>query len=103
MLSANPNLIEKTVKKYLKETARDLGEKGRDDMYGYGLVDAKKAVVQVLKGIMTITGPTIVDTKAIYRVKNLPNGCTVSWSQESNSSALPSSTYMEVGNLRQML
>ena len=97
MLSANPNLIEKTVKKYLKETARDLGEKGRDDMYGYGLVDAKKAVVQVLKGIMTITGPTIVDTKAIYRVKNLPNGCTVSWSQESNSSALPSSTYMEVG------
>ncbi|MBM0145049.1 S8 family serine peptidase [Segatella copri] len=97
MLSANPNLIEKTVKKYLKETARDLGEKGRDDMYGYGLVDAKKAVVQVLKGIMTITGPTIVDTKAIYRVKNLPNGCTVSWSQESISSALPSSTYMEVG------
>lgn len=97
MLSANPNLTEETVKKYLKETARDLGEKGRDDMYGYGLVDAKKAVVQVLKGIMTITGPTIVDTKAIYRVKNLPNSCTVSWSQESNSSALPSSTYMEVG------
>lgn len=97
MLSANPNLTEGTVKKYLKETARDLGEKGRDDMYGYGLVDAKKAVVQVLKGIMTITGPTIVDTKAIYRVKNLPNSCTVSWSQESISSALPSSTYMEVG------
>lgn len=97
MLSANPNLTEETVKKYIRETARDLGESGRDDMYGYGLVDAQKAVAQALKGTMYITGPTTVDTKAVYRVKNLPNGCTVSWSQESNSSALPSSTYMEVG------
>lgn len=96
MLSANPNLTEETVKKYIRETARDLGESGRDDMYGYGLVDAQKAVAQALKGTMYITGPTTVDTKAVYRVKNLPNGCTVSWSQESNSSALPSSTYMEV-------
>lgn len=97
MLSANPNLSEETVKQYLKETARDLGEKGRDDLYGYGLIDAQKAVAQALKGTMYITGPANVDTKAIYHIKNLPSGCTVSWSQESNSTVLPSSTYMEVG------
>lgn len=96
MLSANPNLKEELVKKYMGETARDLGEKGRDDLYGYGLVNAQKAVAQALKGTMYITGPTTVDTKAVYRIKNLPDGCTVSWSQESNSSVLPSSTYMEV-------
>lgn len=98
MLSANPNLTEETVKKYLRETARDLGEKGRDDMYGYGLVDAQKAVAQALKGTMYITGSATVDSKAVYRVKNLPDGCTVSWSQEGYSSVFPSSTYMKVNN-----
>ena len=97
MLSANPNLTEETVKKYMRETARDLGENGRDDLYGYGLVNAQKAVAQALKGTMYIVGPATVDTKAVYRVKNLPASCTVSWSQESNSSFMPSSTYMEVG------
>lgn len=95
MLSANPNLTEEKVKEYLKNTARDLGEKGRDDLYGYGLVDAYKAVAQSLKGTMYITGPNTVDTKAVYRVKNLPKGCTVKWTQESYSQSFPSSAYLE--------
>lgn len=95
MLSANPNLTEEKVKEYLRNTARDLGEKGRDDLYGYGLVDAYKAVAQSLKGTMYITGPTTVDTKAVYRIKNLPKGCTVKWTQENYSSTFPSSAYLE--------
>lgn len=95
MLSANHNLTEEKVKEYLRNTAHDLGEKGRDDFYGYGLVDAYKAVVQSLKGTMYITGPTTVDTKAVYRIKNLPKGCTVKWTQESYSQTSPSLAYLE--------
>lgn len=95
MLSANPNLTEEKVKEYLRNTAHDLGEKGRDDFYGYGLVDAYKAVAQSFKGTMYITGPTTVDTKAVYRIKNLPKGCTVKWAQESYSQTSPSLAYLE--------
>lgn len=95
MLSANPNLTEEKVKEYLRNTAHDLGEKGRDDFYGYGLVDAYKAVAQSFKGTMYITGPTTVDTKAVYRIKNLPKGCTVKWTQESYSQTSPSLAYLE--------
>lgn len=33
MLSANPNLTEEKVKEYLRNTAHDLGEKGRDEIF----------------------------------------------------------------------
>ena len=42
--SVNPNLTAIEVRQILTDTAMDLGVVGRDDPYGYGLVDADAAV-----------------------------------------------------------
>lgn len=57
LIKANePNLTGDQIVKRLIETADDLGEKGKDDYYGYGRVNAAKAV-------NTVTyGPLVVDT-----------------------------------------
>jgi subtilisin family serine protease len=44
MLERKPNLTPDAVRATLMATARDLGPKGRDDMFGAGLVDAYRAV-----------------------------------------------------------
>jgi len=44
ILDADPSLSSKDVKKILYATAVDLGEPGRDTLFGYGLVNAKGAV-----------------------------------------------------------
>lgn len=44
MLSVNPKLSPDQVKTLLEKSAKDLGPKGVDDYYGYGRVDAGKAV-----------------------------------------------------------
>ncbi|MBR1626580.1 MAG: S8 family serine peptidase [Bacteroidales bacterium] len=45
MLTENPNLTEKQVRNILHMSARDLGDSGFDNIYGYGLVDAYNAVL----------------------------------------------------------
>ncbi|HLH93433.1 MAG TPA: S8 family serine peptidase [Xanthobacteraceae bacterium] len=45
MLARNPHLTPDDLRAELVATARDLGPKGRDDMFGAGLADAYKAVV----------------------------------------------------------
>ena len=44
VFSANPDINPWEVSEILKETARDLGPKGRDKLYGAGLIDALAAV-----------------------------------------------------------
>lgn len=44
VLSVYPGLLPAGVQQKLENTAEDLGAVGRDDLYGYGLVDAQKAV-----------------------------------------------------------
>jgi len=44
MLAKNPQLGPEQVRQLLTATARDLGPKGRDDLFGAGLADALKAV-----------------------------------------------------------
>jgi len=50
MLAKNPHLTPDEVRAALTSTARDLGPKGRDDMFGAGLADAYKAVVAATSG-----------------------------------------------------
>ena len=50
MLAKNPRLTPDEVRAELVATARDLGPKGRDDMFGAGLADAYKAVVAATSG-----------------------------------------------------
>ncbi|MBK8913453.1 MAG: S8 family serine peptidase [Phycisphaerales bacterium] len=44
MLSANPNLTPAQVRDILQNTAEDLGEPGRDSIFGFGLIRADRAV-----------------------------------------------------------
>jgi len=44
ILAVNPQLNPDEVREILRRTARDIGERGRDDETGYGLVDAEAAV-----------------------------------------------------------
>lgn len=48
MLSADPTLTPSAIRFFLQSTATDLGPTGRDDVYGYGLVNAYRALVAVL-------------------------------------------------------
>lgn len=50
MLSVNPNLTQSEVHSILQTTATDLGTTGFDNTFGYGLVNASKAVVAAYGG-----------------------------------------------------
>ncbi len=47
LLAADPSLSPLEVETLLKETALDLGKKGRDDYYGHGLIQLDAALAQV--------------------------------------------------------
>ncbi len=48
--AANPNLASAEVTKIINQATTDLGTAGFDNYYGYGLIDANKAVDLALKG-----------------------------------------------------
>ncbi|MFJ7729594.1 S8 family serine peptidase [Neobacillus sp. NPDC097160] len=60
VLSQNPDLTAKQVVDSLLYSADDLGPAGRDDDYGYGLVNAKKAInyITPVKGEWKLNGST---------------------------------------------
>jgi serine protease AprX len=47
LVERNPNLTPDAVKNILMSTAHDLGPKGRDALYGAGLMDANQAILTV--------------------------------------------------------
>jgi subtilisin family serine protease len=48
MLERNPSLTPDAVRRALMSTARDLGPRGVDPVFGAGLIDAYQAVLSVL-------------------------------------------------------
>jgi len=48
ILSIEPNLTGDEVQHFLERSAKDLGDPGRDDYYGWGRVDAREALDMVL-------------------------------------------------------
>jgi hypothetical protein len=47
MLERDPTLKPADVRKILQDTATDLGPKGRDPQYGWGLINPQKALAEV--------------------------------------------------------
>lgn len=88
MMSVNPSLTVPEIIDILHATSRDLGDAGRDDTYGYGLVNAYAAVVMAKERKMTINGPSVINNSATYSVSNLPYGCTVSWKLSKHASSI---------------
>ncbi len=61
MLSVNPTLTPGQVRRILQDTAIDLGSPGRDDTFGYGLIDAL-AAVRAAAGSQSPATPRLVVT-----------------------------------------
>jgi len=59
VLAVNPNLSADGVRNILESTAQDLGDPGRDPYYGYGRVDAYRAVVAAQQGARQVTPATV--------------------------------------------
>jgi subtilisin family serine protease len=49
ILSVEPNLTGEEVRHFLERSAKDLGDPGRDDYYGWGRVDPRAALEMVLR------------------------------------------------------
>jgi subtilisin family serine protease len=50
IFAEHPGMSVWRVREIIEETARDLGEPGKDNMFGYGLADAYAAVLQARAG-----------------------------------------------------
>lgn len=86
MLSVDSTLTVSDVRAILQQTARDLGNPGKDNTFGYGLVDAYEAV--------RVAGATIVGPSNFgntnsneYSISYLTNGATVNWSISGTNSS----------------
>ncbi|MBI4330027.1 MAG: PKD domain-containing protein [Chloroflexi bacterium] len=109
LLSKNPSLTPAQVRTYLESTATDKGDPGRDNTYGWGLINALAAINQVPAAVPPVAGFT--------RVLNPANGVApvtanftdtstnspTSWSWNfgdgsGSSSQNPSKTYSTPGN-----
>lgn len=88
LLSLNPNLTNSEVRNILFSTAHDLGPTGKDNTFGYGLVDAYAALKVVNS---SISGKTVICDTANYVISGLPSNYTINWSiNNSNFSISPS-------------
>lgn len=47
------------VREHLKKTSIDLGEAGKDNKYGYGIIDVKEAIAKIGRRIPPIVAPSI--------------------------------------------
>lgn len=68
MLQAAPDLDFETMERLIRETAVDLGEPGPDFIYGYGRIDAYKAVERLLDAA-SLSG-TVLDSDTNQPVAN---------------------------------
>jgi thermitase len=71
MISANPSLTGTQVRDILEQSADDLGAPGWDTSYGWGRVNASKAVLAAVAGAPITTPPTV-------QIMSPPGGCILS-------------------------
>ena len=81
MLSANPNLYMYEVYNCLTGTADDMGAPGYDYSFGYGRVNARKALCCAIGANYSLGGPSTIcmssSNQAQYNI--YPLGATISW------------------------
>ena len=63
ILSVEPNLTNDEVRHFLTRSAKDLGDPGKDDYYGWGRVDARAALDMVLAKRADLNNDWKVDLK----------------------------------------
>ena len=68
LLSVDPSLTGDEVKNILVRSAKDLGSTGRDNLYGYGRVDAFAAVDRAMNRVADVTGDGVVDREDLSKV-----------------------------------
>jgi serine protease len=75
MKAVNPALTPEDLNEILADGSitRDLGDPGLDDLYGYGLVDAQKAVLAASPALLTVS-PARLDFGAELSLANLTVG-----------------------------
>jgi len=67
MFSVNPALSAVQIRQILRDTATDLGSFGRDDSFGYGLIDAGRAVqaAQITTGLGMAPAELVLSTHVL--------------------------------------
>jgi serine protease len=86
VLSAQPGLTPDRVQEAIERTATDLGPPGRDDQFGYGLVNAAAAVNYVPTLPTTMAGG-LPDTRTDSSPYNFEAGGFHGWSSTDNARA----------------
>ncbi len=71
LLSAN-DLSNEEVKEMIVQTSEDLGTSGKDNMYGYGLIDANQLFVETIKNTSYYLSPINDNTILIYNNTDKP-------------------------------
>jgi hypothetical protein len=78
----NPTWTNQQIVDRMLSTARDLGAPGRDDYYGYGLVDAAYALGLNPPVVAQIHGPTTITTPGAYTWSQTASGGTGSYTYQ---------------------
>jgi uncharacterized repeat protein (TIGR02543 family) len=84
LLSVNPTLTPSQIKNVLESNAEDLGTAGRDDVYGWGLIDAYAALENVYPPDFTLT----VNIVGSGSVTLNPDSTTYTYGTEVNLTAV---------------
>lgn len=81
ILSVDSTLTESEVSEILFSTAYDLGDQGRDDTFGYGIVDVGKSIWSIVPFPLIIGSNTVCEENA-YQLLCAPSAFDVSWELE---------------------
>jgi serine protease len=95
--SANPSWTNVETRQALQATAQDLGVNGKDNYYGYGLVQAKAALTYLGGGAAPTPTPTATNTPTPVQTSTptaTPTSTPVSSSQLAVTVATNKSTYV---------
>lgn len=84
LIACNPELSATSVETILKETAVDFGEKGRDDYFGYGMIQLDKALEEV-----TPYTPLNIDSFSVDQKPNISVGTEINLTAQASSGCAP--------------